>query len=48
MVTKVIKGGILIDGTGNTPVKDAVIIIEGKMITTKVKWLSQKVIMLTL
>jgi len=34
MVTKVIKGGILIDGTGNTPVKDAVIIIEGKTITT--------------
>jgi imidazolonepropionase-like amidohydrolase len=34
MVTKVIKGGILIDGTGNTPVKDAVIIVEGKTITT--------------
>jgi imidazolonepropionase-like amidohydrolase len=34
MVAKVIKGGILIDGTGNTPVKDAVIIIEGKTITT--------------
>jgi imidazolonepropionase-like amidohydrolase len=34
MVTKVIKGGILIDGTGNTPVKDAVIIIEGETITT--------------
>jgi imidazolonepropionase-like amidohydrolase len=34
MVAKIIKGGILIDGTGNTPVKDAVIIIEGKTITT--------------
>src|SRR3972149_1050209 len=34
MSTKVIKGGTLIDGTGKPPVKDAVVIIEDKKITS--------------
>lgn len=34
MITKVIKGGVLIDGTGRPPVKDAVVIIEGARITS--------------
>ncbi len=34
MKTKVIKGGILIDGTGKPPVEDAVVVIEDEKITS--------------
>ncbi|QPM67438.1 metal-dependent hydrolase family protein [Atribacter laminatus] len=33
MQKKVIQGGVLLDGTGNPPVKDAVVVIEGNKIT---------------
>ena len=34
METQVIKGGTLIDGTGKSPLKDSVIVVEGSRITS--------------
>ncbi|MGA2464897.1 MAG: amidohydrolase family protein, partial [Thermodesulfobacteriota bacterium] len=34
METRVIKGGTLIDGTGKTPLKDAIVVVQGSKITS--------------